>query len=109
MSARALGVLCARHSSSLLAERVLWAFRCRVRSRRAQQLLLVLATLADPRGRIYAGAEVIASTAELSVQEYSVFLRMLKNRGFVEYEFEWNPGLVTGQGFLFLRFENNEK
>lgn len=107
MSARALGVLCARHSSSLLAERVLWAFRCRMRSRRAQQLLLVLAALADPRGRIYAGAEVIAATAELSVQEYSVFLRMLKNRGFVGYDFEWNPGFVTGQGFLFLQFENN--
>lgn len=107
MSARALGVLCARHSSSLLAERVLWAFRCRVRSRRAQQLLLVLATLADPQGRVYASAEVIAATAELSVQEYSVFLRLLSNRGFVGYDFEWNPGAVSGQGFLFLRFDNN--
>lgn len=107
MSDRALGVLCARHSSSLLVERVLWAFRCRVRSRRAQQLLLVLAALADSQGRIYAGAHVLAATAELSVQEYSVFLRMLKNRGFVGYEFEWNPGFVTGQGFLFLRLENN--
>lgn len=106
MSARALGVLCARHSSSLLAERVLWAFRSRVRSRRAQQLLLVLATLADAGGRIYAAAEVIAATAELSVQEYSVFLRLLKNRGLVGYEVEWSPGFVKCQGFLFLRFDN---
>lgn len=109
MSARAIGVLCARHPSGLLAERVLWAYRCKVKSRRAQQLLLVLAALADTQGRIYAGAEVLAQTAELSVQEYSVFLRMLKNRGFIGYDFVWDPGLVTGQGFLFLQFENNEQ
>lgn len=60
-----------------------------VGSQRGKLLLIVLAILADESGRIRAQPSAIATTAELSLMEFCLFVQVLKNKGFLRWDGCW--------------------